>query len=134
MSALDLLIFRLIVAQQASEKELRCGTLSDAEIKPWLYHEGIFSVPESVADAENINGGLRILFCENPSPRRICFGLSKENFELVESSFGLHPVTLSAIAIYGGTFSKHIQSNLKNSSKIDKISMHRPHLTYSNPS
>jgi hypothetical protein len=116
--------FKLIITQQASEKDLRYGSLSDAEIKPWLYHEGIFSIPESVADAENANGGFRILFCENPSPRRLCFGLSKERFELVESIFGLHPVTLSAIAVYGGTFSKHIQSNPQKSSKIDKISMY----------
>ncbi|KAB8256651.1 hypothetical protein BDV32DRAFT_153049 [Aspergillus pseudonomiae] len=84
----------------------RHGCLENLQLKEWLQQTGSFSIP-SYPLSEQPTGGIRLLICNYTLFERTSLGMSREDYNLVESMLALHPATLSALEVNGGMFSRY---------------------------
>ncbi|KAE8381934.1 hypothetical protein BDV26DRAFT_254563 [Aspergillus bertholletiae] len=105
---------------EATSWNFRHGCLENSQLKEWLQQTGEFSVG-SFPLSEQPNGGIRLLICSYTLFERASLGMYREQYGLVESAFGLHPATLSALEVNGGMFSRYSRSTAQLGDKISII-------------
>ncbi|KAL2856817.1 hypothetical protein BJX68DRAFT_192049 [Aspergillus pseudodeflectus] len=91
----------------ATPWNFRHGFLEPQQVEEWIYQTGSFAIPASPPSVGRPDGGIRLLACDYTLFRRASLGMSRDDFELVESIFGLHPATLPALEVGSGTCSRH---------------------------
>ncbi|KAE8399016.1 hypothetical protein BDV37DRAFT_275645 [Aspergillus pseudonomiae] len=92
------------VVNEVTSWNFRHGCLENLQLKEWLQQTGSFSIP-SYPLSEQPTGGIRLLICNYTLFERTSLGMSREDYNLVESMLALHPATLSALEVNGGMFS-----------------------------
>ncbi|RDW79100.1 uncharacterized protein DSM5745_05952 [Aspergillus mulundensis] len=107
--------------QSATLWNFREGFLEDSQVPEWLNQTGEFSPPTPPIAAGAARGGIRLLACNYHLFPKVSVGMSREAFELVESSFQLHPATLPALEVATGTFSRHFENDMNGGRQISII-------------
>ncbi|KAL2846200.1 hypothetical protein BJY01DRAFT_175953 [Aspergillus pseudoustus] len=92
----------------ATPWNFRCGFLDARQIEEWVYQTGSFAIPAPPPSVGRPDGGLPLLACDYTLFRKISLGMSRDDFEVVESIFGLHPATLPALEVGSGSCSRHL--------------------------
>ncbi|KAL2808079.1 hypothetical protein BJX63DRAFT_52752 [Aspergillus granulosus] len=94
----------------ATSWNFRCGFLDARQIEEWVYQTGSFVIPTPPPSVGRPDGGIRLLACDYTLFSTTSLGMSRDHFELLESTFGLHPATLPALEVGSGSCSRYFDA------------------------
>ncbi|KAH8685378.1 hypothetical protein BGZ60DRAFT_522672 [Tricladium varicosporioides] len=121
---------------ECNDENSRRILLNDTDISDWLAGIGDFKPPHRPKRAQ-LEGGIKLLFCERIRYRPPGFGISRKSFLEVEKAFSLPENTLDAGFNYQGTFFKHFEyetkdlpKGLKTISIVMKVAQKMPIANY----